>query len=553
MKMTRKLAVYALILLIGTLLPMQALAANDTSRHHVLENIINAKGLKGNILWFDLSANLSRLNTRESVEEILDKTKKAKIDTIMLDVKNYTGYVGYQSAYAPHISTSKIPSYKGHFAPDYDLLSVVLEEAHERGIKVHAAVNVFSEGNSDFKDGPAFLHPQWQSQFYYAARIVTAQDGSQYDLFGVNTVRGTNTIVQYTPDYKVSPRVNRWGIEAVVVGDKITAMVDGVLTGKIAEVPEDGYVISGHGEGRTWILNHLRVGDTVDLSGSKTQIIPASQYPTFSTFVNPLYPEVREYELNIVREIATNYDVDGIVLDRARYSNIYADFSDLSREAFEQYIGSPVENWPADIFTVEFRGNEKEIIPGPFYKKWIEWRAYNIFEFFHETKTLVKSIDEELDFSTYVGSWYPYYYSEGVNWGSQDYYPDEPWASEDYHKYGYASMLDFIQTGLYYTDITEQEAIEAGNPEWMSVEGGAHQSTDAVNEATFVYGSLYLLQYQDHPDVFREAIRTTLENTHGIMIFDLVYLEMYDWWYILEEELKKSHAPHENPGLSNQT
>lgn len=545
-----KTTALSLIFLMMLVVPMQALAATDTSRHHVLENIINAKGLKGHILWYDLSANLSRLNTRDSVQKMLDKTKKANIDTIVLDVKNYTGFVGYQSKLAPHISTTNITPYQGFYASDYDVLATVLEEAHAIGIKVHAAVNVFSEGSNYFKDGPAFEHPEWQSHFYYASRVVTSPNGSQYDLFGVDKVRADNTIIKYTSNYK--NRVNRWGVEVIVVDDKVVEFIDGVTTGKIGTVPDNGYILSGHGEGRKWLMTNLKVGDVVDLSLSKSDIIPASKYPTFSTFVNPLYPEVREYELNIIKEIVTNYEIDGIVLDRARYSSIYADFSDLSRSEFEKYIGSTIKNWPNDIFSIKFSDSGEEIIQGPYYQKWIEWRAHNIFNFFFDAQALVKSIKEEVNFSTYVGSWYPYYYSEGVNWGSQDYYPKEPWASEDYYKYGFAGLLDFIQTGLYYEDITEQEAIESGNPKWMSVEGAANLSTEVVNEATFVYGSLYLLQYSGQPDRFKEAINTTLENTHGIMFFDLVYLELYDWWYILEDVLKKPHAPHENPGLNKQ-
>jgi uncharacterized lipoprotein YddW (UPF0748 family) len=570
----------SIILLMVLMLPLQVLA-NDPStieifeEQQVLENLINSKGtkvkglnadeaidkhyrgnavkdngLKANILWYDLSANLSRLNTRESVQNMLDKTKKANIDTVILDVKNYTGYVGYQSSLAPHISSSKIPKYQNYFADDYDLLATVLEEAHARGIKVHAAVNVFSEGNNDFKDGPAFQHPDWQTQFYYAVQVITTPNGSQYDLFGQNKVRAANTIVKYTSDYKFTPRVNRWGAEAVVVDNKVVEIIDSVTTGKIGVVPDNGYILSGHGKGRTWLLENLRVGDAIDLSKSRSDIIPASQYPTFSTFVNPLYPEVRDYELNIIKEIVTNYDVDGIVLDRARYSNIYADFSDLSRIQFEQYIGTKVENWPSDIFSVKFTDSGSEIQAGSLYKKWIEWRAHNIYNFFVDAQDLVKTINQNVDFSTYVGSWYPYYYSEGVNWGSQDYHSDEPWASEDYHKYGYAGLLDFIMTGLYYEDITIEEAIESGNPEWMSVEGAANLSTEVVNQDTFVYGSLYLLQYQNQPDRFKQAIEMTLNKTNGIMIFDLVYLEMYDWWYILEDVLIKSNPPHENPGLS---
>ncbi|QYR19197.1 family 10 glycosylhydrolase [Paenibacillus sp. sptzw28] len=578
----RKTIVFILVICMSMVIPFHTLGANDPSilenveHDAVLENFINAQGLevkglkaqeainqhykgnavadnglKANILWYDLAANLSRLNTRESVRAMLDKTKKAKIDTVVLDVKNYTGFVGYQSQFAPHISSSTIPRYQNFFAPNYDLLATVIEEAHSRGIKVHAAVNVFSEGNNDYKDGPAFRHPEWQTQFYYATQVITALSGSQYDLFGTNVVRATDTIVKYTSNY--ANRVNRWGLEAIVIDNKIVEIIDGVTTGQIGTVPVNGYILSGHGAGRTWMLSNLKVGDTVNLNQSKTSIIPASRYPTFSTFVNPLVPEVREYELNIIKEIVTNYDVDGLVLDRARYSNIYADFSDLSRKEFEKYIGNEVQNWPSDIFTVTFTDTGTQIIAGPLYKKWIEWRAHNIFNFFADAKALVKSIDNNVDFSTYVGSWYPYYYSEGVNWGSQDYHPNEPWASEDYHKYGYAGLLDFIMTGLYYSDITIEEALASGNPEWMSVEGAGNLSTEVVNQDTFVYGSLYLLQYQGQPERFKQAIKKTLETTNGIMIFDLVYLEMYDWWYILEDVLKPSHPPHENNGLNRLT
>lgn len=578
-RLKKKTAFVVLLLMILTL-PLQAVATNDTTefdlfeQQQLLENPINNRGvkveglqeqaidqhykgnavkdngLKANILWYDLSANLSRLNTREAVQFMLDKTKKANIDTVILDVKNYTGYVGYQSSLAPHISTSKIPKYQGYFDRNYDLLQTVIEEAHARGIKVHAAVNVFSEGNNYFKDGPAFKNPDWQTQFYYAVQVVTAPNGNQYDLFGTNKVRAGNTLVKYTADYPKTPHANRWGAEAVIVDDKVAEIVDGITTGKIANIPVNGYVLSGHGSARTWMLENLKVGDTVDLSQSRSAIIPASQYPTFSTFVNPLYPEVREYELNIIKEIVTNYDIDGIVLDRARYSNIYADFSDLSRSEFEKYIGSKVVNWPSDIFSIKFTDTSEVIQAGPLYKKWIEWRARNIYNFFVDAQSLVKSFNKDVDFSTYVGSWYPYYYSEGVNWGSQDYYPKQPWASEDYNKYGYAGVLDFIMTGLYYEDITIEEALASGNPEWMSVEGAGNLSTEVVNQDTFVYGSLYLLQYQNKPERFKQAIEKTLQTTNGIMIFDLVYLEWYDWWYILEQSLKKSNPPHENAGLN---
>ena len=539
---------FAFLLILVTAMPAVA-SGNDQARHRVLQNLVKNDAMKARILWVDLAANLFALDTQEEVRDMVEKAAKAHFDTLILDVKNYTGYVAYPSHIAPHISTSRIDKYQG-YPKDYDLLSNVLKEAHKRGIKVHAAINVFSEGNNDYKDGPAFEHPEWQSVFQRAVRKVKAPDGSTYDLAGVNTERGTNQLVLYTPEkYKVSP-ANQWGAEAQVVNGVVTQVVDRVHGEPPLEIPENGVVLSGHGEAREWILAHLKAGDTVDMDVVETKLVPASEYPSSSVFVNPIRADVQEYELDIIREILDNYDVDGIVLDRARYANVYADFSNLSRKKFEEYIGEKVKNWPEDIFSVTFAGGEEKIVPGPLYQKWIEWRAGNIRDFFRKAERLVHEKDPSLFFSTYVGAWYPLYYSEGVNWASKTYQPDYDWASPDYHKTGYAEMLDFLMTGNYFSEVTREEAEEKGNPDWYSVEGSADIAMDVVNEATFVYGSLYLLQYKDRPEQFKRALEMALSKTHGIMLFDLIYLEEYNWWPIVEKAFAKpARPPHENPGL----
>src|SRR5690625_2637174 len=52
-----------------------------------------------------------------------------------------------------------------------------------------------------------------------------------------------------------------------------------------------------------------------------------------TVFVNPIHPEVIEHELNIIKEVS-RHDLDGIILDRCRYPNVYGDFSNLSRKKF---------------------------------------------------------------------------------------------------------------------------------------------------------------------------------------------------------------------------
>ena len=83
-----------------------------------------------------------------------------------------------------------------------------------------------------------------------------------------------------------------------------------------------------------------------------------------AVFVNPLHEDVRSYELSVIREICENYDIDGIILDRMRYPNLFADFSDLSRDAFEKYTGKVIDKWPDDVLVRNSLAVE-EAVPGP--------------------------------------------------------------------------------------------------------------------------------------------------------------------------------------------
>ncbi|WP_052427436.1 alpha amylase family protein [Neobacillus niacini] len=246
-------------------------------------------------------------------------------------------------------------------------------------------------------------------------------------------------------------------------------------------------------------------------------------------FVNPIHPEVVHYENQIIKELVSSYQIDGIVLDRCRYPNIYGDFSELSRETFEEYIGESIEKWPLDILEVE--EGTKKITFGKHFAKWTEWRALNIKTFVQGAKQIMKSINPDLIFTIYVGSWYPLYYNEGVNWGSTTYQPSLDWVSENYHQSGYADELDFIMTGCYYPEVTIQEAEANQRPaSWYSVEGAIDLSLEAINGQIPVIGSLYLKDYKDDPEQFKQAIRMCKQKSSGVMLFDVVYLDDYQWW-----------------------
>jgi peptidoglycan/xylan/chitin deacetylase (PgdA/CDA1 family) len=77
---------------------------------------------------------------------------------------------------------------------------------------------------------------------------------------GVDKPRTTDSLIVYTPDYGASTGTNMYGAEVLVVGGIIAKIENGV--GNMA-IPDNGYVLSGHGAARKWLLANASVGAAV--------------------------------------------------------------------------------------------------------------------------------------------------------------------------------------------------------------------------------------------------------------------------------------------------
>lgn len=261
-------------------------------------------------------------------------------------------------------------------------------------------------------------------------------------------------------------------------------------------------------------------------------------------FANPALPEVQEHEIAVFREAAARYDLDGILLDRARYDNIQSDFSDFSRRAFEAYVGEPLERFPEDIYTWEADGEggwkRRE---GRWFRKWIEWRASVIHGFFARTKEALAEVAPKLKFGAYTGAWYPSYYEVGVNWAAPSYDPSEEfdWATPEYRDYGYADLLDIYTNGNYYWPVTVEEYrsrnaahrnetdSEVQRGDHLSVEGGCRYSRRLLGGRPFI-GGMYVEDYRHDTVQFKRAVEMNLRESDGVMIFDIVHIIDRDWW-----------------------
>ncbi|MCS6778033.1 MAG: alpha amylase family protein [Chloroherpetonaceae bacterium] len=553
----------------------------------ILRGLAATLEAQGRVMWIDGTANLFRTirvngqevvtdftTTREGVAEIVRKCRQARINTLVVDVKPLSGHVLYRSKIAP-----RLREWRGRPVPDFDVLAAFVEEGHRAGLKVHAAINVLSEGHKHFRIGPAYERPHWQSVVYTVNRGILAPGGARL-AFRVTGEPADDTqpvlLTETRTLLGADVTTGMVGLESVESGDtaaliaapgatfgqkahllidadhRVQGIVDDALLGDDPLfAPEDGHILTATRQAdREWIAQNLRPGAPVrfDLRFDRVRIADAPSEKV-AVFVNVLHPEVRRYELDLIREIVTGYDIDGLVLDRCRHSNLYNDFSDLTRMHFERYIGRPVARWPQDIFAFA-PGPGEPIIRGPLFKKWLEFRARNIRDFVADVARLVRSLKPDIALGTYVGSWYPRYYEVGVNWGSERTHLRYPWFSEDYPRTGYAEFFDWITTGCYHPIATREEARRAGLSERLTVEHAADLSNQAVANAAFVYAGLYVPDYANRPQDFVRALEAAARQSHGFMIFDLVYIEQYDWWGLLERAFPKEvPAPHDLRGL----
>lgn len=291
------------------------------------------------------------------------------------------------------------------------------------------------------------------------------------------------------------------------------------------------------------------------------KLLPVNEMDfNYNGMVNPANPEVREYQLAILEEFARKYPtIDGIIFDRVRYDDIWADFSPLSLADFATYAGLEKSPEPKDIMTwYEDENGKWRHKPATYFKEWMEYRAGVIKSFVEEAHKRIKAINPNLLLGDYTGAWYPTYYYVGVNWASEKYNPAEEfeWASENYYKTGYADLLDVYMTGLYYTPITKHEVdthfpdigqrMEAGMDAearnyWYCVEGAAELAQKITCGVVPVVGSIYVEQYMGDEERFGRAVTQAIESCDGgMMLFDLCHIVSHNWWDTLQRAIERA-------------
>ncbi len=242
-------------------------------------------------------------------------------------------------------------------------------------------------------------------------------------------------------------------------------------------------------------------------------------------FLNPVRQDSRDYALSVLKEIVGNYDIDGLALDYCRFPDMESDFSDVSREAFESYLGKKVENWPADIFTYDKDG---ERVPGQYYKEWLAFRANVIADFIHTVSDTVKAIKPDLELNYWAGSWIHAIEKNGQNWSSprSEWCKKYPYGTDEYQKAGFAPYLDNFIVGAYLERVYGADDNE-------SVEYALNRADSIIMGDCHVIGSIQSLNHSADaadPHNLVNAVKCCLEYSERLMLFDIVHIINRNQW-----------------------
>ncbi|WOC32783.1 MULTISPECIES: GNAT family N-acetyltransferase [Caproicibacterium] len=114
-------------------------------------------------VWIEIQANKKTICNPADFRSQMQKCARAGIGSVILSVKDTSGFAIYNSRFAPHYAR-----YDTTFVPGKDYLAQCLAILKELGMHCYASIDIFAEGNKQ-RPHPAMhglLHPDWQTDVY---------------------------------------------------------------------------------------------------------------------------------------------------------------------------------------------------------------------------------------------------------------------------------------------------------------------------------------------------------------------------------------------------
>lgn len=515
----------------------------------VAQTIARAHRLQARVLWIDATANLARMNSDQAVEEVMSKTARAGFNTVVVDVKPIVGRTIYPSTLTEQL-VQWPDIWRGGMRTmpaGYDPLAASIRYGRRHGLSVLVSLNAFSEGHrmaltdDRFGDpGWGFRHPELQ-----AVQMVTRPTA-------VSAARGSPRL-----DVHPEPNPTQWS-EPLAVFHRQPAEAEafvllngsGIVLPPTVRLPWDGSVLVGQGEGAEFLRRYGQPGARIRLV-ARSEFRPSGEVlDQIPLMMNMHHPQVQQRALDILRDLVTRYDVDGVLYDdRLRQPSRNGDFSELTRRRFEAHVGRQLE-WPRDIFEITYSVRLGQgMRPGPYYDAWLAWRAAEMRSFVQRARQAVTQSRPGTLFGLFHVGWYADSPRLGMNYASDQLRAGFTFLNADFRRTGFASDLDLLITGCYYHVATVHEAMSRGLPVGQTVEAGGILSNRVVRDQCWTYAGIDLLHFRHNNEALMAALQAAVETTQGVMVYDLFYA-VEGHWHVFERAFRqRAIAPHTRPDL----
>ena len=265
-------------------------------------------------------------------------------------------------------------------------------------------------------------------------------------------------------------------------------------------------------------------------------------------FFNPAHPEVQDYLISLLKEVAAYEGLDGIFLDRCRYAGLLSDFSEETKSQFMDYMGILSLRWPDDILPAGAdytAANQLTSLP-KYYKNFLEFRAKVIHDFVQKASNAVHEVNPDVKFGVYVGGWYSQYYDVGVNWASPSYNTAanfSKWATPNYKNYGYADHCDQMLIGAYASP-----GAVYGSGEW-TMQGFCILAKDKIGKACPMvcggpdvgnWDSKNKYTQEEENQAIVNSVKACYDACDGYFLFDMIHLKLADQWEYAKEGIDKA-------------
>ena len=201
------------------------------------------------------------------------------------------------------------------------------------------------------------------------------------------------------------------------------------------EVTLPDAIIAAHARGMQF---HISMNVLLGALSSEYQVVAADGSSRYWTC--PTKEISRTLLKNLVEEVATNYDIDGLMFDYARYDLADECYCSECKAKFEQYLGEtiPDSNWPPNI-----EGGGDFGPGGSRYHEFMEWRTHPINDLIRDMRAWLLAIKPNLEISAAVWAIYNL-----ANPTERRFYLGQDftyWIKEGY--------LDWVAAMMYTTDL----------------------------------------------------------------------------------------------------